>query len=144
MGVYVNKTPTWKTLQQQVYERANGCCEYCQTCEVNIGQTMQVDHIDPNGIDELDNLCLSCWNCNNSKRKATTAPDPENGQIVSLFNPRTQLWNEHFEWIDGGVRLQGLTATGRATIERLKMNRSTLVVARKRWAEGGYHPPQTG
>ena len=40
---------SWNALKQMVYERANGCCEYCQTCEVNSGQTMQVDHIDPQG-----------------------------------------------------------------------------------------------
>jgi 5-methylcytosine-specific restriction endonuclease McrA len=40
---------SWNALKQIVYERANGCCEYCQTCEANSGQTMQVDHIDPRG-----------------------------------------------------------------------------------------------
>jgi 5-methylcytosine-specific restriction endonuclease McrA len=40
---------SWNALKQFVYERANGCCEYCQTCETNSGQTMQVDHIDPQG-----------------------------------------------------------------------------------------------
>lgn len=37
----------WELLRQQVYQRANGCCEYCQTSELNTGQTMQVDHIHP-------------------------------------------------------------------------------------------------
>src|SRR5215510_4647399 len=60
---------SWNTLRQIVYERADGCCEYCQTCETNSGQTMQVDHIDPMGDDVLDNLCLSCWNCNSSKQR---------------------------------------------------------------------------
>ena len=53
----------WNTLKQLVYERASGCCEYCQTCEANSGQIMQVDHIDPQGDDVLENLCPSCWNC---------------------------------------------------------------------------------
>jgi hypothetical protein len=35
---------SWNTLKQMVYERAHGCCEYCQTCEAHSGQTMQVDH----------------------------------------------------------------------------------------------------
>jgi hypothetical protein len=42
---------SWNALKQIVYERASGCCEYCQTCEANSGQTMQVDHIDPQGDD---------------------------------------------------------------------------------------------
>jgi hypothetical protein len=132
---------SWNALRQKVYDRANGCCEYCQTCEANIGQTMQVDHIDPKGGDRLDNLCLACWNCNTSKQTATEASDPDTSVITPLYNPRTQIWSEHFEWIDAGLRLKGLTAIGRATIERLKMNRSMMVVARKRWIDAGHHPP---
>ena len=134
---------SWNALREQVYERANGCCEYCQTCEDNTGQTMQADHIDPNGSDSLDNLCLACWNCNNYKHEATEADDPDTGEKVSLFNPRTQTWTAHFEWINGGTQIRGLTPTGRATLVRLKMNRPAIVVARRRWVEGGYHPPGT-
>jgi hypothetical protein len=103
---------------------------------------MQIDHIDPNGLDTLDNLCLSCWNCNSSKHKATSALDPETGLKEVLYNPRIQIWSQHFEWIDGGIRVRGLNSVGRATVERLKMNRPAMVVARRRWVEGGYHPPK--
>jgi hypothetical protein len=132
---------SWNEIRQLVYERANRCCEYCQTCEINTGQTMQVDQIDPHGGDNLENLCLSCWNCNNHKRQAAVAPDPETNEDVPLFNPRTQVWAEHFEWIDGAMRIRGRTPTGRATVVRLKMNRPAVVIARRRWAAGGYHPP---
>lgn len=132
---------TWNVLRKLVYERASGCCEYCQTCEANTGQTMQVDHIDPHGPDALDNLCLSCWNCNTSKHKAVSAVDPETGNSFLLFNPRTQIWLDHFEWVDEFTRLRGLTPTGRATIERLKINRPAMTVARQRWVLSGFHPP---
>lgn len=132
---------SWAEIRKLVYERANGCCEYCQTCEANSGQTMHIDHIIPNGDDSLDNLCLSCWNCNTSKHKATEALDPESGEIVSLFNPRTQQWDKHFEWLENAVLVHGLTATGRATVERLKMNRIRVIIARQRWIKGGFHPP---
>ena len=131
----------WEDLRKRVYERANGCCEYCLTCEANTGQTVQVDHIDPDGGDGLDNLCLACWNCNNAKRQAIHAPDPETHEDVPLFNPRTHVWKEHFEWVDGALWIRGLTETGRATIVRLKMNRPAIIAARQRWSEGGYHPP---
>jgi hypothetical protein len=133
---------SWATLRQLVYDRADGCCEYCRTCEANIGQTMQVDHILPNNDDSLDNLCLSCWNCNTSKHQATQAIDPISNEWVDLFHPRTHSWQDHFQWIDNGVRLIGLTAIGRATIMRLKMNRPAMLVARQRWVENGYHPPK--
>lgn len=131
----------WHEIRQRVYDRAGGCCEYCRTCEVNTGQTMQVDHIDPQGGDDPANLCLACWNCNNHKRQATSAPDPATGEEALLFNPRVEEWTEHFEWVDGGVRVRGLTATGRATVERFKMKRPAIVIARARWVAAGYHPP---
>ncbi len=129
--------PAWEAIRERVYQRANGCCEYCRTCEANTGQTMQVDHIDPDGEDALDNLCLACWNCNNHKRQAIEADDPKTGEVVLLFNPRKDIWAEHFEWGEGALLILGRTASGRATVERLKMNRPALVVARLRWSAGG-------
>lgn len=132
---------SWNTIRQRVYERANGCCEYCQTCEVNTGQTMHVDHIIPNGGNSLENLCLSYWNCNTSKQNVTEAIDPKSGEIFPLFNPRTQKWDEYFEWLDNGVLVHGITAIGRATVKRLKMNRTRIIIARQRWVKSDFHPP---
>jgi HNH endonuclease len=132
---------SWAAIKDLVHERANGCCEYCQTSEENSGQTLQVDHIYPTGGNGLENLCLACWNCNNYKRATTQVIDPETSDSVSIFNPRAQIWSEHFEWINGATIVRGITATGRASVERLKMNRSVIVVARQRWVNGGYHPP---
>jgi hypothetical protein len=124
-----------------VHQRAHFCCEYCQTCQQIMGQAMHIEHIEPNGDNSLDNLCLSCPSCNLSKAKATSAPDPSSGEIVRLFNPRTQIWQEHFEWIEDGIMLRGLTEVGRATIERLKINLPRIVDARRVWVEAGKHPP---
>lgn len=133
---------SWAVIKQQVHERAGGCCEYCQTCEDNTGQTMQVDHIDPDGNNVLENLCLACWNCNNHKLKTTLVKDMASGDVVLPYNPRIQRWTDHFEWIEDATLVHGLTPIGRATMMRLKMNRPALVIARRRWAEGGYHPPK--
>lgn len=103
---------------------------------------MNIEHINPNGDDDLSNLCLACFSCNLSKAVATTAVDPETQELVALFNPRQQVWKQHFEWIEGGLRLYGKTPTGRATIERLKMNQQRLVRARHNWITAGSHPPQ--
>jgi hypothetical protein len=134
--------PSWATLVRLVHERADYCCEYCQTCQQIIGQAMHVDHIDPHGSDDLENLCLSCPNCNQSKARAVSAFDPDTQAITVLFNPRTQKWADHFAWIDGGQRLKGLTATARATIERLKINQDRVVVSRTLWIRAGNHPPR--
>lgn len=133
---------SWESIRAYVYDRAEGCCEYCQTSELNSGQTMQIDHIRPDGDDSPDNLCLACWNCNNHKRQATLHIDPVTNDQVPLYHPREQLWKAHFSWVRGGIEIHGLTSIGRATVERLKMNRPSIVIARQRWVEAGYHPPK--
>lgn len=132
---------SWAATVRLVYERASNCCEYCQTCQSVCGQAMHVEHIEPGAGDQPENLCLSCPSCNLSKAKATSALDPESGNRVMLFNPRKQLWRDHFEWIDGGVRIKGRTSTGRATVERLKMNIERIATARQVWMMAGKHPP---
>ena len=133
---------SWAALTQLIHERADYCCEYCQACQKVVGQPMHMEHIDPAGGDYPDNLCLACASCNLSKAKVTRAPDPQNGEVVSLFNPRNQNWREHFVWIDGGLRIQGLTPIGRATIARLKMNQERFVIARSWWIKAKCHPPR--
>jgi hypothetical protein len=123
-----------------VHNRGGGQCEYCQTCEINIGQARHIGHINPAGGDHLDNLCLACPNCNLSKATAVTAVDPYTGEKTPLFNPRNQQWHEHFEWDDNYAVIQGITPVGRATVSRLKMNRPRIILARKRWVQAGLHP----
>ncbi|MAU00522.1 MAG: HNH endonuclease [Anaerolineaceae bacterium] len=132
--------PSWQTIKQVVYERANGCCEYCSTAEINIGQTLHIEHIVLDTGDKLENLCLACPNCNVSKAAATTAVDPETNVTVQLFHPRHQSWADHFAWSEDFSEIFGLTPVGRATISRLKMNRPRIVLARQRWVQAGYHP----
>jgi hypothetical protein len=62
--------------------------------------------------------------------------------MVPLFNPRTQKWSDHFVWTDSGTRILGKTATGRATVIALRLNRPPLVDARRAWVAVGWHPPE--
>ena len=101
---------------------------------------MHVEHINPSGGDSLDNLCLACPNCNLSKAIATTAIDPETGEDVPLFNPRSQVWDKHFEWADNYALIRGVTPVGRATEKCFKMNRPRIVLTRRRWVQAGLHP----
>lgn len=135
-----NPSPSKQTIRKIIHQRANGCCEYCQTCAVNIGQTMHIEHIKPGEGDHLENLCLACPNCNLSKATSIQAPDPETQELVSLFNPRVQRWDEHFEWIDNYAQISGITAIGRATVACFKMNRPRMVLTRRRWVQAGLHP----
>lgn len=132
---------SWQELVRLVHERARYCCEYCHTCQSIIGQAMHVDHIDPIGEDSLDNLCLSCPNCNLSKSQAIEAVDPLSRETCRLFNPRQDGWLEHFRWAKAGIEIEGITAIGRATVARLKVNQDRILVSRAYWVHSGLHPP---
>lgn len=130
-------------LRQQVGARARGLCEYCQTAEINVIE-MEVDHIIPEaagGITALENLCLACGGCNGFKGAFQTGFDPQSGAEYPLFNPRVHRWQDHFHWDQSGTMLVGNTPVGRATIERLQINRAAAVRTRARWVEVGWHPP---
>jgi hypothetical protein len=62
--------------------------------------------------------------------------------MVPLYNPRQQRWQDHFCWSDNHAQIVGLTPTGRATVEALKMNRTGLVNMRQVLYLIGKHPPQ--
>ena len=131
--------------QRTVVERAENRCEYCQSQADYATETFAVEHIRPlsrGGINELDNLALSCSGCNGRKYNKTEAPDPADGVIVPLFNPREQRWQDHFCWSDDYTRIVGITPTGRATIETLQMNRSGPVNMRQLLYAIGKHPPR--
>lgn len=105
---------------------------------------MVVEHIVPlaaGGSSTAENLCLSCYRCNEFKGPRLGAPDPLDGQIVALFHPRQQRWGDHFAWADDGVNLVGRTSSGRATIELLRLNSDWIVQARRIWLLAGLQPP---
>ena len=90
-------------------------CAYCRSPLV-IGILVVVEHIVPivaGGITAVDNLCLSCYRCNEFKGARQTAPDPDDAQIMLLFHPRRQRWSEHFAWADGNLNVRGITSHGR-------------------------------
>lgn len=105
---------------------------------------MQIEHIIPlaaGGTSDESNLWLSCAWCNSYKAAQTHAADPQTGSLVPLFNPRTQLWTEHFRWSADGIRIIGITMTGRATVEALRLNNEYILPARAQWVLAGWHPP---
>ncbi len=132
-------------IRQLVRDRAGNRCEYCLGHQDYIMGRLQIDHFYPTvkgGTDDLDNLCLACELCNQSKWKQTEAIDPETQAIVPLFNPRRQVWSEHFEWVDNGTKIAGLSPEGRATVVALKLNNSLAVRVRWNWVQAGWHPPE--
>jgi hypothetical protein len=132
-------------LQREIRSRFRNCCAYCQTAEALTATTFEFEHIVPRsagGATEFDNLCLACPTCNRHKAERQTALDPATQESLPLFHPQQQNWVEHFSWNEDSTELMGLTPTGRATIELLRMNRSQLVRLRKLWIKLGEHPPR--
>ncbi|KOR38129.1 MULTISPECIES: HNH endonuclease [Planktothricoides] len=130
--------------KQAVIERAKGCCEYCRSQARFATQGFSVEHIQPTskeGQSTLDNLALACQGCNNHKYNKTEALDPVTGKIFPLFNPREQRWLDHFAWNEDYTLILGLTATGRSTVESLRLNREGLVNLRRILYKMGEHPP---
>ena len=128
-------------LRDAVVRRANNRCEYCQLpAQLQVGG-FEVDHILPRsqgGQTDFANLALACPHCNARKWAHMYGEDPESGQIVALFNPRTQRWGDHFQWSAQHLfEIEGTSAQGRATVTRLQMNHPDLVSIRRLLAAVG-------
>jgi len=93
------------------------------------------------GLTEESNLALACMFCNLNKGSDLAAIDPLSGEIVPLFNPRTQIWSEHFDVSD--ALILGITAIGRATVALLRLNDRERVDYRQSLIEIGRYPLPT-
>lgn len=120
------------SLRQQILERAGKQCEYCLMPQVAAFVPLEVDHIiarKHGGETEIDNLALSCRLCNKHKGSDLTSIDPESGEIVPLFHPRRQRWQEHFRL--EAAKIVPLTETGRVTVALLQLNRPERIAERE-------------
>lgn len=126
-----------------VAQRAQGVCEYCQSPQDFVPDTYELEHIVPislNGTNDLDNIAYACSGCNGRKGINLTAIDPQTGQEVSLFHPRNDVWEEHFEWNQDFSQIIGISPTGRATVDLLLLNRISCVNLRLALIAFGVHP----
>ncbi len=141
----MSQTYVPKALMRAVTERAAGQCEYCRCLTRFSADPFAVEHIIPEvrgGATEEANLALSCLGCNSVKGAFVTGHDPVTERDVPLFHPRQQRWMAHFAWTPDTTEMLGLTATGRATVVRLQLNRFGLVNLRAALRQFGVHPPK--
>jgi 5-methylcytosine-specific restriction endonuclease McrA len=92
-----------RDLRRRVARQSLYHCGYCLSAEKIVGMTMTMDHLIPEslgGPTEEENLWLACSACNGRKGDRISARDPETGEMTPFFNPRTQSWDQHFEWSD--------------------------------------------
>lgn len=133
-----------RALRKKIAAEARHRCGYCLTPQLFTAMPMEVEHIMPiaaGGASTEDNLWLACSLCNGYKRTQTHGADPLTGERVPFFNPRQQIWSEHFRWSEDGIQIVGQTACGRATVIALKLNNPYFIQARHRWVAAGWHPP---
>jgi hypothetical protein len=116
-----------------VLRRANGRCEYCRLpADAAPYLTFHVGHIrarQHHGSDETSNLAFACPECNAKKGPNVATVSPETGQLVELFNPRTQRWDDHFVMI--GAEMVGTSEIRLATVVLLDMNNEERLIVRE-------------
>jgi len=134
-----------KAVRHRVAIAARHRCGYCLTSQKYTGAQLEVEHIIPvtlGGSHEEENLWLACSWCNGYKGFQIDGMDYLTGKHIPLFNPRRQIWWEHFRWSIDGTKIIGTTECGRATVEALQLNNKFVVSARGYWANAGWHPPK--
>ena len=131
-------------LRREVIERAQNQCEYCRSQAAFCPDPFSIEHVIPRsqqGESDSGNLALACQGCNNAKYTSTTGIDPLTNLLQPLFHPRQDRWIDHFVWSADGLEIIGVTPTGRATVERLRLNRDSVVGWRRLAQAFGIHPP---
>lgn len=116
-----------------VFERAKDCCEYCRLPQIASSLTFHVDHILPESLGgnrDMINLALACPACNINKQGKWVIYDRGTRSEVKLFNPRTDVWTDHFETREFGIILPR-TLTGSVTVHMLKMNDPARMLLRE-------------
>jgi hypothetical protein len=119
-------------LRTQVRHRARSRCEYCLAPESVTLFEHEIDHIvalKHGGETIGENLALCCTLCNKYKGSDLASIDPDTGKMEPLFHPRRHHWQDHFEL--RGASIVARTATGRATLRLLHLNRPERVKERE-------------
>ena len=120
------------SLEDLVRRRARFRCEYCRLPEALASTPFQIDHIiaqSHGGLTTADNLAFACFHCNSFKGPNLAGVDPDTGQIVRLFHPRHDAWEQHFRW--DREQLAALSAVERGTVQTLRLNHPMRVAVRR-------------
>lgn len=128
-------------IRKAVLERAKNRCEYCLLPQSSATLGFHLEHIFPlshGGISDFENLAWACSDCNQFKGTNIASIDFETGNLTALFNPRTQIWTEHFR-LEGAI-LSPLTAQARVTARILHLNDAERIEERQALLEAELYP----
>jgi HNH endonuclease len=122
-----------------VRNRAFGCCEYCLLHEDTTFLVHEIDHIislKHGGLDEILNLALACSFCN--RFKGSDVGSIFQDDFIRFFNPRKDIWANHFKIED--ALIQPLTPIGEVTAKILQFNNIDRIIERQILIEAKKYP----
>jgi hypothetical protein len=120
-------------LKKSVAVRAKHRCEYCRIHAEFSYFPFHIEHIislKHGGLNEIENLAYACQICNFSKGSDIATFLGPVTNLVRFFNPRTDIWTEHFE-IDNSGFVAHISKIGEATIKILELNHPESIIERK-------------
>lgn len=122
-------------------KRADFRCEYCRMHENDSFLPFEIDHvisIKHGGGNEPENLAYCCPHCNQNKGSDLTTFLKSYKDIVTIFNPREEEWQAHFDVEEGEILAK--TRVAEATIKLLKLNEPERIILRRLLMENGRFP----
>lgn len=129
-------------LRQEIASRANYRCEYCLIHEDDTVYGCQVDHIislKHGGSTATENLAYACAFCNRSKGSDIGSILWPSQELVRFFNPRTDVWRDHFK-LDGAM-IRPISNIGKVTAQILGFNNVDRVLERQTLIAIRRYPP---
>lgn len=128
-------------LRRLVIARSDRLCEYCLIHEDDTFLGCQVEHIiseKHNGPTDAQNLAYACTFCNRYKGSDIGSIVWSTQQFCRFFNPRTDIWYEHFRLEEDFI--QPLTHIGEVTATILQFNNPERLLERKLLRHAGRYP----
>jgi HNH endonuclease len=132
-------------LDAKIRAQAKNRCGYCLVPQKLVSYKLEIEHLFPKGKgggNEEENLWLACRQCNLSKGTKTHGFDTLTFERVKIYDPRKQIWSEHFAWSKDKTEIIGRTPCGRATVSALQLNSDLQKIAREFWKLTGIFPPK--
>ena len=128
-------------LRLLVAARADYLCEYCLIAEEDTFFGCEVDHVisvKHGGQTVETNLAYACVFCNRHKGSDIASISLQSGALVPFFNPRTDVWAEHFQLSE--CHITPLTEVGEVTARILRFNDIERILERQALNAIGRYP----
>lgn len=130
-----------RNIRRLVVARAGNRCEYCRVLDYLTGFESHIEHViavQHGGSNVISNLAYACAYCNWKKGPNIGTILFLGGDLIPLFNPRTQNWFDHFEVNQGEIK--SVTTIGEATAKLLDFNEPARIEARFEMMLAGCYP----